>query len=139
MSQSLSTQITPSLKPSPISVEDVRSWTKVMEGGNWSKLMQDSVDAKVEWMHISPADGPLGKTTPVSGVYNSGEEVIEQALRPILAQFVDSHIKFEILDVFIQPSEMNDASERHLTKAVFEMKGSAIMKKNGKGWNNYYV
>ncbi|KAG8841876.1 hypothetical protein FRB96_006706 [Tulasnella sp. 330] len=139
MSQSRSTQITPSLHPSSISLEDVRNWTKVLETGHWRELMQEHVDANVEWTHIAPADGPLGKTTPLTGVYNSREEIMEEGLGPIMSRFVDSRIDFEIVDVFIQPSQMNDVSECHLTKAIFELKGSGVLKNSGQRWNNYYA
>lgn len=41
-------------------------------------------------------------------------------------------------DVIVQPSEQNDPSERHLTKAVILMKGTAVLKKTGGEWENHY-
>lgn len=40
--------------------------------------------------------------------------------------------------IYTQPSESNDPGERHITKAVVEMKETATLKKTGKQWDNYY-
>lgn len=44
-----------------------------------------------------------------------------------------------IVDVLVQQSESNAPSERHLTKAVVEWHAHGTLKKNGKGWDNYYA
>lgn len=67
MSQSLAAQTTSSLKPSPITVEDVRDWAQNRANGNTKEMLQLNVDENVEWMTISPADGPLGRTAPIAG------------------------------------------------------------------------
>ncbi|KAG8870328.1 hypothetical protein FRB98_001735 [Tulasnella sp. 332] len=64
--------------------------------------------------------------------------MVQEALVPLLARF-EGPINFEIIDVFVQPAELNEASERHRTKAVVEMKGSAVLKSNGKKWNNHFA
>ncbi|KAG9013200.1 hypothetical protein FRB94_003270 [Tulasnella sp. JGI-2019a] len=137
MAQSLSTQEIPSLKHSPVTLDEVRNWSMEMVNGNVMKLLQENVDENVEWTFSPPADGPLGKTYPTAGVYTSRDHVLKEAMMPLLARFVEPRIDFELIDLFLQPSEMNDPSERHLTKAVVQLKGSAILKKNGQGWNNY--
>ncbi|KAG9011262.1 hypothetical protein FRB93_003063 [Tulasnella sp. JGI-2019a] len=157
MAQSLSTQEIPSLKHSPVTLDEVRNWSMEMVNGNVMKLLQENVDENVEWTFSPPADGPLGKTYPTAGVYTSRDHVLKEAMMPLLARFVEPRIDFELsrspsaqaaasfmslifstaVDLFLQPSEMNDPSERHLTKAVVQLKGSAILKKNGQGWNNY--
>ncbi|KAG8842659.1 hypothetical protein FRB96_004934 [Tulasnella sp. 330] len=125
-------------KASPITATHVRTWFKGMENATDApKVLQEHVDENVEWMVINPGDGPLGKTTPIAGLYHSREEFMKGALFPLIAPFKDG-IKMEIIDVFVQPSEHNDDSQRGITKALVQMKGTAMMK-NSKGWNNYYA
>lgn len=96
-----------------------------------------------------------------SGLYHSRDEFVKGALLPLVTPFKDG-IKMEVcqswlfssqrlfrradaagnsinpVDVFVQPSERNDASQGGITKALVEMKGTAVLK-NGKRWDNYYA
>ncbi|KAG9011265.1 hypothetical protein FRB94_003273 [Tulasnella sp. JGI-2019a] len=125
------------MKPSGITLEDVRKWAKDMENWNLKRLFEETFDENVEWTFSSPSDGPLGQTSPVSGVYTSREQVMKHIVTPIMARFVEPRFKYELIDLFIQPSEMNDPAERHLTKAVVELKASGVLKKNRQDWVNY--
>ncbi|KAG8998003.1 hypothetical protein FRB94_010790 [Tulasnella sp. JGI-2019a] len=121
-----------------ITTEDVRTWFRGLENAQDTlKVMQQYVDENVVWTISTSADGPLGKTTPISGTYDSREAFVKGAMAPLLPLFTDG-IHLSLTDVIVQPSENNDPSDRHLTKAVVEMKGTATMK-SGKDWNNDYA
>jgi len=123
---------------SPITAADVRAWFKGMENATDApKVLQDHVAQDVEWMVICPGDGPLGKTTPIAGLHHTQDDFKKGTLFPMMSLF-ESGVKMEIVDVFVQPSENNEASQRGITKAVVEMKGTAVMK-NGKGWSSDYA
>ncbi|KAG8842677.1 hypothetical protein FRB96_004830 [Tulasnella sp. 330] len=90
---------------------DIRAWFTEVQNGTktFQDVFKERVADNVEWTVTCPGDGPLGKTTPIA------------------------------VDILVQPSENNDPSERHLTKAVVEWHGTGTLKKNGKGWDNYYA
>ncbi|KAG9013202.1 hypothetical protein FRB94_003272 [Tulasnella sp. JGI-2019a] len=139
MAQSLATQEIPSMKSSPITLEYLRGVAKDMENGHMARVHQECIDENVEWTFSPPADGPLGKTHPIAGVYSSRDQVINDAWAPLFTRFVEPRLKFEIADIFLQPPEMNDPSERHLTKATVQLKMSAVLKKNGQDWCSHSV
>ncbi|KAG8989935.1 hypothetical protein FRB95_004994 [Tulasnella sp. JGI-2019a] len=121
---------------SPIASTDVRTWLQDLESGT-ALGWKDRMDDDIEWMSTCPADGPLGQTCPTSGVFRGKDSTIKDLFMPMWARFIEKP-KYEFTDIFVQPSEMNDPSERHLTKAVIEMKATGIMKSNGKDWVNYH-
>ncbi|KAG8845629.1 hypothetical protein FRB96_002315 [Tulasnella sp. 330] len=127
----------------PITVEQLHFWAKEMENGNLARVLQEEVDENVESMFSSPADGPLGKTSPTSGwrVYysRSAHEGRDGATLRSLCLAHAIKLVLYTVDILIQPPEMNPPSERHMTKAVFEMKSSATLKSTRKGWTNCYA
>ncbi|KAG9013205.1 hypothetical protein FRB94_003275 [Tulasnella sp. JGI-2019a] len=139
MEQPFPTRNTSTPKTGPITVQDIREWAREMENGDVIKLMQENIDDNVEWTLSTPANGPLGKTSPTAGVYTSRDQVFEGIMAPHAEHLTDEPIKFELIDCFIQPSGLNDPAERHLTKAVLEIKESAVLKNSGKDWVNYCV
>ncbi|KAG9011263.1 hypothetical protein FRB94_003271 [Tulasnella sp. JGI-2019a] len=139
MAQSLATQEIASLKSNLVTLEDVRGLAKDMENGNMKRVFEECIDENVEWTFSPPADGTLGKTHPLAGVYTSRDQVLNEALAPFHARFTERWLKFETMDIFFQPSQMNDPSEHHLTKATLQMKGSAVLKKNGQNWCTHSV
>jgi len=118
----------------PITLEDVRQFTQEMESGNIAKLVEETFDENIEWEPAPPYAQDLEKPS-LTGA--SRVQIAREARAPLIARFVDPEIKFETVDICIQPPELNDPSERHLTKAVVQMKGSAVLKKSGKNWTNY--
>ncbi|KAG8843579.1 hypothetical protein FRB96_003904 [Tulasnella sp. 330] len=70
------------------------------------------------------------KSSPITvdDVRNWAQEMVNGNMHKLLKENVDEN-----------PAELNEASERHRTKAVVEMKGSAVLKSNGKKWNNYFA
>ncbi|KAG8846467.1 hypothetical protein FRB96_001991 [Tulasnella sp. 330] len=120
----------------PITTEEVRTWFSGLKNSNTAmEFIHEHVDENVIWTEICPGDGPLGQTTPTAGTYSSRTAFLLGGLAPIGPLFEDG-IQLELVDVFVQPSENNDASDRHLTKAVVETKGTGVMT-NGKGWSNH--
>ncbi|KAG8873073.1 hypothetical protein FRB98_009212 [Tulasnella sp. 332] len=96
---------------SPFTASEIRAWFTDIQNGTrtFRDVMEEHVDENVEWTVTCPGDGDLGKTTPIA------------------------------VDVLVQPSENNEPSERHLTKAVVEWHGTGTLKKSSKGWDNYYA
>lgn len=54
---------------SSITATDVRTWFKALEIGNAATFIDEIIDENVDWVSFCPGDGPLGKTTPISGMY----------------------------------------------------------------------
>ncbi|KAG8994761.1 hypothetical protein FRB94_012578 [Tulasnella sp. JGI-2019a] len=135
MSHSLASHVEhPAKNTSSITTADVRTWLQSIEVGHGAP---DYLSEDVEWMTSCPTDGPMGQTSPTSGVFRGKKALLEGHFLPLWSRFIETP-QYKFVDVFVQPSEMNDPSERHLTKSVIEMKSTGVLKSNGKDWVNYH-
>lgn len=52
----------------PITATEVRTWFKALHSNDAPRqIIQNHFDENVEWWSNTPGDGPLGRTTPISG------------------------------------------------------------------------
>ncbi|KAG8988967.1 hypothetical protein FRB94_014790 [Tulasnella sp. JGI-2019a] len=127
----------------PLTASEIRGWFTDIQNGDktFGELMQQHVDENVEWTVTCPGDGPLGKTTPIAGVYHSREAFSKSTMGPggLFSKLTEGIKVKEVIDVLVQPSQCSNPSECHLTKAVVEWHGTGTIKKTGKGWDNYYA
>lgn len=54
-----------------ITAADVREWFSAAERGETRTFFMEHVDENVHWTVTTPADGPLGKTTPIAGEWRN--------------------------------------------------------------------
>jgi len=98
----------------------------------------EHVDENVDLTIIRDPNGPMGKTTWIAGRYRGWRGHMMESIMPLWSLFVEP-IKYTLVDVIAQPSGENDPSERHLTKAVILLKGTATLRKTGGEWENHYA
>jgi len=113
-----------------ITESDIRAWFQGMPDGlpTSMKLIAEYIDENVEWTLTCTGDGPLGKTSPIAGVYRSRDDWVKGVVVPLNAVFTEP-LKFTLADVTIQSTEASGSSD--ITKAVVEIKSSSIVKKTG--------